>query len=266
MFGVSQKTISKDLDEGVYTTGINSKRTSKRGRKGEGRPKGKRQVRRRSAPTPEVEQKMAQGVLDEGKTLEEVTREFGLPSVQHAKLAVAREEVRREPRVERSDLSMTAQEKVEAWKRQEKRKLEGEFEERVLEECRRRLNELSLPSYLQQLKDLERSITGRKGVMDGSTYKKILACLHPDRLIGLLKSTEDERPRLLHRYEEAFRLFSELEKRVLDEKESPTQFRRDIPRTYEELMAAREKVRAANRDRAMRATRRGSGPSALRPR
>jgi hypothetical protein len=48
------------------------------------------------------------------------------------------------------------------------------------------------------------------------------------------------------RYEEAFRLFSELEKRVLDEKESPTEFRQ-MPRTYEELMAMKAKVQAERR-------------------
>lgn len=51
---------------------------------------------------------------------------------------------------------------------------------------------------------------------------------------------------LKKRFEEAFRLFTELEKRVLNEKESPTQFRR-MPRTYEELMAMKAKVRAERR-------------------
>jgi len=84
---------------------------------------------------------------------------------------------------------------------------------------------------------LERSIRERKGIMDRITYRKILACLHPDRVID---------PALKKRYEEAFRLFTELEKRVLDEKESPTQFRK-MPRTYEELMAMKAKVQAERR-------------------
>jgi hypothetical protein len=256
--GVSQDTISNDCE--TLTTVVNVKGRGKDtlGRKkSAGRPKGSGQ--RRSGPQPArrtTEPQKAQAaatlVLDRGMTYEQAKNEVGLKSVQPVKVAVAEENIRREPQVARADLSMTAQQKVDAWKRQEQRKLEGGFEERVMLECRRRLNDVSLPSYLQQLKDLERSIANRKGVMDGVTYKKILACLHPDRLIGLLASTEDERPRLLRRYEEAFRLFTELEKRVLDEKESPTAFRRDIPRTYEELMAAREKVRAANRERAMR--------------
>jgi transcriptional regulator with XRE-family HTH domain len=258
LFGVSQSTIRDDLADLVVPTKSNRTRTASNP-KGAGRPKGSTKPRggpkpERRTTTPAKEQHAASLVLDHGKTYEQAKAELDLKSVQPVKTAVAAELARREPRVERSDLSsMTAQEKFDAAIRAEKRRLENAFEARVLEECRHRLNSLSLPSYTKQLEELERSIKNRKGVMDGVTYKKILACLHPDRLIGLLASTADERPRLLRRYEEAFRLFTELEKRVLDEKESPTQFRRDIPRTYEELMAAREKVRAANRERAMRA-------------
>ena len=49
VLGVSQKTISKDL-EGVYTEGINSSRSSRRGRVNEGRPPGS--GRRRVGPQP----------------------------------------------------------------------------------------------------------------------------------------------------------------------------------------------------------------------
>ena len=73
--------------------------------------------------------------------------------------------------------------------------------------------------------------------MDRLTYRKILACLHPDRV-------RDEV--LKKRYEEAFRLFTELEKRVLDEKQSPTEFR-TMPRTYADLMAMKAKVQAERR-------------------
>ena len=128
-------------------------------------------------------------------------------------------------------------EKLAAGLRQHKRKLDIEFEMRVQAECKRRMDDISLPHYAKELAELERSIRSRKGVMDRITYRKILACLHPDRV---------QDPTLKKRYEEAFRLFTELEKRVLDEKESPTEFRK-MPTTYEELLAMKAKVQAERR-------------------
>ena len=141
---------------------------------------------------------------------------------------------------------MTAQEKLNAAIRQHKRKLDTEFEARVLDECKRRLNDISLPHYAKELGELERSISSRKGIMDRVTYRKILSCLHPDRV---------QDPVLQKRYEEAFRLFTELEKRILDEKQSPTEFRK-MPRTYEELMAMKRKVQEDRRARRAGVSRR----------
>jgi len=150
---------------------------------------------------------------------------------------IRREAATRTAAIDPSSLSMTTQEKLDVAIRAHKRKLDIDFEMRVLAECKRRLHEISLPHYAKELAELERSIRSRKGVMDRVTYRKILACLHPDRV---------QDPVMKKRYEEAFRLFTELEKRVLDEKESPTEFRQ-MPRTYEELMAMKAKVRAERR-------------------
>ena len=117
----------------------------------------------------------------------------------------------------------------------------------MLEECKRRLNAISLPQYAKELGELERLISSRKGIMDRITYRKILSCLHPDRVADAT---------LKKRYEEAFRLFTELEKRVLNEKESPTAFRK-MPRTYDELMAMKRKVQEERR------ARRGGAPVKL---
>jgi hypothetical protein len=182
----------------------------------------------------------------------------GLTSVQTVKTSVAREEGRRETR-ELNDLSLTAQQRFDARLRAALRQQEAEFEIRVLAECKRRLDEISLPHYSKELADLEESIKNRKGIMHNVTYRKILACLHTERLIQLLGIPLSKLdPSLAKRYEEAFRLFTELEKRVLDEKESPTQFR-TMPRTYEELMAMKAKVQADRR--AKRAERTASGVS-----
>jgi hypothetical protein len=70
-----------------------------------------------------------------------------------------------------------------------------------------------------------------------------LFCLHPDRV----ESLKDEV--LSARFNDAFDLFTKLEKLLLDEEESPTQFS-PIPRTYDEMMKARAEVMARRRGKA----------------
>ena len=65
--------------------------------------------------------------------------------------------------------------------------------------------------------------------MDRATYKKILSCLHPDRVDASLA----------RRYEEAFNLFTKLEAVLLNEKESPTPSVK-MPTTYAEMMAMKQ--------------------------
>jgi hypothetical protein len=99
------------------------------------------------------------------------------------------------------------------------------------------------PKMRAEQAEARRIMDSRKGVMDRKTYRKILSCLHPDRVM------ESE---LKPKYEEAFRLFTFLEKRLLDEKDSPTQFV-DLPKTRAEWDELRRQV--ANRKKH---SRRGS--------
>ena len=237
--GVSKVTISTDLKDIVKSlNNADGRGNDTLGRKkSTGRPKNKLKPERRKNMLPDAET-AAHSILDEGKTYAEVELETGLSSTV-LRSAVAREEgARREPVIAPELLAMTAREKLEAAIRQHKRKLDIEFDLRIRAELKRYLDDVALPSYLKDITNLERSIRERKGVMDRITYRKILSCLHPDRVAD---------PGLKKRYEEAFRLFTELEKRVLNEKESPTQFRRDVPRTYEELMKAKARVQAERR-------------------
>lgn len=234
MLGVSQWTISQDLRN--LETPINQKpNKTPTNPKGAGRPKGTKKARKNESMTAEAAAKL---ILDNDWNYPKAERETGLSNTV-LRSAVAREEGRRQPQPDTTapSLSMTAQEKLQAAIRAHKRQLEIDFETRVITECQRRLNEISLPHYAKQMEDLERSITNRKGVMDRITYRKILACLHPDRVTDQA---------MKKRFEEAFRLFTALEKRVLDEKQSPTTFRK-MPRTYEELMAMKAKVQAERR-------------------
>jgi hypothetical protein len=106
-----------------------------------------------------------------------------------------------------------------------------EAELKIQQEVRRRINEMVLPEYNKKYAEFERGIKSRKGVMDRASYKKILGCLHPDRV---------QDADMKKRYEEAFNIFTQLEKVLLDESQSPTDFIK-FPRTFEEMMAMRKR-------------------------
>ena len=234
--GVDQATISRDLSN-LCTVHKSKPTKTATNPKGAGRPKGKRSAR------PKITDPHKTKIIaaaDAGVPSPTIAADLGINArVVHR--VVQDEHLRREgqaePDIERTVLSMSAQEKLDAAIRQHKRKLDLEFEIRCREECQRWLNEVSLPQYAKELGRLEHLIRNREGVMDRITYQKIRACLHPDRV---------QDPALKKRYEEAFRLFTELEKRVLNEKESPTTFR-TMPRTYADLMAMKAKVQATRK-------------------
>ena len=236
---VSQSTITEDL-RNLSTADKSKHAKTASNPKGSGRPKGSAKRQRRT--TQQTEDTAAALVLDQGMTLEQAAAQTGLTSVQQVKTSVAREEGRREakagPDIDRVLLSMTAQEKLDAAIRQAKKRLELEFSESVRREVMRDLNEVTLPHYLDKIVKLERLIYARRGVLDKITYNKIRWCLHSDHV---------QDPAMKRRYDEAFTIFNGLEKLLLDEKHSPTPFRKDLPKTYADLMAARNKVREERR-------------------
>jgi hypothetical protein len=73
--------------------------------------------------------------------------------------------------------------------------------------------------------------------MDRATYRKIWACLHPDRVADA---------ELKERYSEAFNLFQKLEVVLLTEKEDPSPAPA-MPTTYEELQALKRKAQEERR-------------------
>jgi ParB-like chromosome segregation protein Spo0J len=227
---IGTKTVSRYLESFVTTT--------KPPRPKGGRPKGKRQTKKRTGPTPDVEQKMAEAVLDEGKTLEQVTAEFGLPSVQHAKLAVAREEGRREPKVDRSDLSLTAQQKYDAAIRAYTKNLDGQFHLTVNKRVREFLEATILPQHRKEQEQARQIMRARKGIMDKTSFRLIWSALHPDSR----KSISDRK------LAEAFDIFSRLEKLLLDEKQSPTDFQK-LPQTMADWDRMRATADAARREK-----------------
>ena len=94
-----------------------------------------------------------------------------------------------------------------------------------------------MPHYQKKIDDAERVFKARKGVFPHVFYRKILACLHTDRSASDKTLTE------------AFIAFKEAEKALLSEKDDPTPTS-NWPRTWQEMKAAREEVRARNSARA----------------
>jgi hypothetical protein len=121
------------------------------------------------------------------------------------------------------------------------RKLDVEFSQAVNDRVQEFLENTIGPQLEKEQAEARRIMESRKGVMDRKSYKKILSCLHPDRV------TDPGQKAL---YEEAFRLFTVLEKRLLDEKNSPTQFV-DFPKTPAQWADLK---RQANAQKAQRKT------------
>jgi IS30 family transposase len=228
--GVSHVTISNDLQ---FVSDLQIKKPAKSATnpKGAGRPRGKK----KQATADKHEKIIA--LHDAGMKPKEIAALVGYSDPRMVDRVLEVEHVRRDAHsgeLPPEELSKTAQQKLESAIRQHKLKLDAEFDIRVRAEMKRYLDDVALPSYLKEIKEIERTIRDRRGIMDRVTYRKILSCLHPDRVA-------DEA--LKKRFEEAFRLFTDLEKRVLNEKESPTTFR-NVPRTAEELLREGDKKRA----------------------
>jgi hypothetical protein len=158
--------------------------------------------------------------------------------------------VRREPKISRGELSLTAQQKFDLAVKQEKHRLGITFREAVQAEVNRRirdyLEELT-PRLKAEQEEAQRIIKARKGIMTTKAYKKILACLHPDRAMHPARDTDEG---LRKAYEEAFHIFSRLERLVLDERACPTPVdskSAPMPNTPEEWEAAARKTTETRR-------------------
>ena len=233
--GMVRQTLDEKLKAGEEPTRADVKRVVK----ANAPPKAERKPKPRKNDEL-TEQVAASLVLDQGNSLEQAAAETGVGSVQVVKTAVAREQGRREAKTEAAidatSLSLSAQQKLDSAIRQHKHKLDLEFEQRVRAECQTRIEDTILPHFDRTEATYQDLIKARKGLMDKATFNKIRRCLHPDSR----QSVTDEK---LH---EAFRLFSQLEKRLLDEKDSPTSTMQ-MPRTYAELMALKQKVAASRK-------------------
>lgn len=118
------------------------------------------------------------------------------------------------------------------------RQAELAFEVRVLEECKRRIETLSLPLYRKEQDEARAIIKNRPGFMSLSAFTKISSLLHPDRV-------QDEGLKAMHA--EAFEMFRRLKVVLVKESEFRATPAPDVPRTYADLMEQRRQAMAARR-------------------
>jgi hypothetical protein len=239
--GIVRKTVEAKLEANEEPTRADVKRAVKprskhtdTNSKLRGGPKPQRRT-----TTPSVEATAASLVLDQGKTYEQARLELGLSSVQPVKTAVAREEGRREPQIDRSELSISAQQKFDAAIRQHKVKLDANFHEAVNNRVRAFLEETILPKHRAEQEQAKRVMDARKGIMDKATFNKIRRGLHPDSRNSISDKV----------LAEAFDTFMGLEKLLLNEKDSPTDFA-PLPKTmadWDKMKAAATAARRAKR-------------------
>ena len=237
--GVSQPTVQRDLD-GLFTV-------NKPHRPKGGRPKGSKRVNTRGRATPKLDKARAivRAKLDANEPIsphkleKECSGEISHVTFDMAITAeLARREAKAEPDVDRADLSMSAQKKFDIAVKQMRRKLEAEIRQQLHAEYQKWLTDL-ISGYRKKEQHYNIIIKQHKGIMDKTSYNLIWSCLHADSR----KSVSDDK---LNR---AFNLWTNLEKRVLSEKDSPTNYG-DLPKTPEEWMkrkAAYQAERAAAR-------------------
>ena len=237
-FGVSKTTINADLADWSVSDQSKSAKST-RNPKGSGRPRGRKQ----DQPGVEQAQRSVNTTPEEWEQFKKKAIEEGYGSAA-AKLG----ELIAEPQIARADLSLTAQQKLDAAMRQHKARIDATFHDEVNKRVREFLEETILPRHREEQAQAKRVMDARKGIMDKATFRLIWSALHPDSR----KSISDKK------LAEAFDAFSGMEKLLLAEKESPTGYT-PLPKSMADW--DRMKAAAAASRRAKR-----SSTSTLRPR
>jgi hypothetical protein len=147
-----------------------------------------------------------------------------------------------------ASLSKTAREKIDVLLRKEKKRLAAGFEAAVNEETQKRINEIGLPYWQEQIDKSKTLYLQRTELMDKTTFNMIRRALHPDSR----NSITDKK------LAEAFDAFMALEKYLLSEKDSPTEWP-TLPRTWEDWQKMKQAATAARR--AKYAAKRANGHS-----
>ena len=219
--GLIRKMLDKQLEDGEEPTRADVRRVIKNAT-----PLEKKTPRTHRAPQTHYTETEIVALADKGMTIAQIAAETGIGQRQ-VRHVVEREQIRREakaePDIAPADLSMSAQEKLDSAIRQHKRKLDLEFEKRVVDGIRERMDEIILPHWKKQIEQAKTLYEKRKALMDKETFNTIRRALHPDSRNAISDK----------KLGDAFDAFMALEKYLLNEKESPTPFG-DIPSTAAE--------------------------------
>ena len=138
-----------------------------------------------------------------------------------------------EPKIDPKTLSPTQQKKFEIAVRQKMRELMLQFEQRVVDEVHKRMDEIILPEWKRRISEAKELYNRRKSLMDKATFNLIRRVLHSDSR----HSASDKM------FNDAFHAFMGLEKFVLNEKDSPTTFGDDLPSSAAEWDKMKRKAR-----------------------
>ena len=239
MLGVSQRQISTDLGNLEVTSKLNHTKTDTNP-KGAGRPKARPQK------AVEREERVA-ALRDEGLTVKEISKVVGLGE-RAVNQALEHVEIKREAvlDIDPTTLSMSAQQKLATATRQIEAKLRASFQKAVIDEVRHRVDEIILPDWKKKIDEAKKIFNRRHKFISKEIFNTIRRALHPDSR----HSISDKK------LAEAFDAFMAMEKYLLDEKDSPTEFG-NLP----DNLAAWDKMKAN-----ARTSKRASGPTAVKRR
>jgi len=196
---------------------------------------GKTKKPKPTKPTPELEKALhaydRRKLAGQELTYEAIMQEAGVSSTPVRRAIAMREAEEKVSKEAVAGLSMSAQQKLDAAIRNAVKRLELEFETRVIEETKKRIEEWHLPNYMALLRKVEDMLKFKRGLMSRADYRKILRCVHPDTGAHVSDANRNE----------AFRLFTQLEARLVDDAEQADLKRvSTLPKTVEEMLARRK--------------------------
>lgn len=235
----SKQTISLDLSN-CPTIGQLKPAKTDTNPKGAGRPKGsgrnaKPGPRPRPNQTDPVKDKIV-AMSERGLPSREIAAEVGVNerAIRRAlEIENAKKEAVEREKAQEIALSQSAQKRLEHAIARETKKLRAAFEQSIQAEIERRINEMVLPSFRKREAEYRLVLRARRGLLDKASYTKILRTLHPD-----FNTDPDKKPQC----DEAFNLFRNLKKALLNESDDPTPASA-IPATAAEMMELARKVR-----------------------
>lgn len=197
-----------------------------------------------SVVTRKVREHVRQKVRDkEPISIKEVVKETGHSRiVVEAAIAFERgaAEALQEAGVNRDDLSLTAQQKLDRAIAQSVARIRAEYDAAISQEVHKHFNEYLLPLYKKQLEDADAIAANYKPPFTNSEFRKIWAALHPD-VCSVSWAAE------------VYALFGQRAFRLRGSDPESKPLAENFPTSLDELIRRREEVRQRNSDRSKKA-------------